>query len=155
MGHPNQKDARTPRDVETREVQAREETWSPPDLLPTPEPMAGYTFRWVRIATQGQDDSINLGRARREGFEPVTLQEQPLLALEASPHSQLSGNIEIGGLLLCKAPEGMMKQRQAYYESRTRSESEAVNNSLMKENDPRMPLFSERKTKTTFGSGGA
>jgi hypothetical protein len=28
-----------------------------------------------------------------------------------------------------------------------------VDNNFLRENDPRMPLFSEKRTKVTFGSG--
>jgi hypothetical protein len=31
---------------------------------------------------------------------------------------------------------------------------EAVDNTLMRQNDPRMPLFNERKTTNSFGKGG-
>ena len=34
-----------------------------------------------------------------------------------------------------------------------RQQAEAVDNSFMKQNDPRMPLFSEKKSTTSFGKG--
>jgi hypothetical protein len=55
--------------------------------------------------------------------------------------------------LLCKAPEELIAERSAYYNNQTQSQMRAVDNSLMRENDPRMPLFNERKTTVTFGKG--
>jgi hypothetical protein len=46
-----------------------------------------------------------------------------------------------------------MEQRKAYYRKQTKDNMEAVDNTFMRENDPRMPLFSEKKSKTSFGKG--
>ena len=64
-----------------------------------------------------------------------------------------SDNIEIGGLLLCKTPTEFVNQRNSYYQGMTESQTRAVDNSFMKENDPRMPLFNERKSTVSFGKG--
>jgi len=155
MSANNQKDVRAPRELDTREAFSRPETWAPPELLPTPMPEEGYVFRWVRTATLGVDDAMNVNSKRREGFSPVPAEEQPGIAANSDTRSKYKGCIEIGGLLLCKAPVEFMRQRAAYYEAQTRNAQQAVDNSLMKENDPRMPMFKEGKTKITFGSGGA
>jgi hypothetical protein len=47
----------------------------------------------------------------------------------------------------------MIEQRTAYYNNQAASQMQSVDNSLMRENDPRMPLFNDRKTKVTFGRG--
>ncbi len=63
-----------------------------------------------------------------------------------------TGNIEIGGLLLCKAPEGKVKQREEYFQNMAESQMESVDNNFLKQNDPRMPVLQpERSTRTTFG----
>jgi hypothetical protein len=87
----------------------------------------------------------------REGWEPVTLTEQPKFKLLADPNSQYKDNIEIGGLLLCKAPEEFVKQRMEYEANMTQSQADAVDNSFMRQNDARMPLFSEKKSTVSFG----
>jgi hypothetical protein len=46
-----------------------------------------------------------------------------------------------------------MEQRSQYYANQNRSQVESVDNNFMRENDPRMPLFAEKKSKVTFGSG--
>ena len=62
-------------------------------------------------------------------------------------------NIEIGGLLLCKTPTEFVQQRNAHYAGLTDSQTRAIDNSFMRDNDPRMPLFNERKSTTSFGKG--
>tara|TARA_R110000868_G_scaffold259538_1_gene517793 strand:+ start:6389 stop:6667 length:279 start_codon:yes stop_codon:yes gene_type:complete len=89
----------------------------------------------------------------REGWEPVKAEDHPELMLLADPNSRFKGNIEVGGLLLCKAPEELMKQRAEYYSRQSASQMEAVDNNFMKTEDGRMPLFNERRSSTTFGKG--
>lgn len=148
-------DDRTPRDAEKRPETARPNSWAPPETLPTPTPMEGYEFKWVRTAIFGTDDPRNVLRARRSGYEPVLPEEQPDLAMlsDSIPDSQRhKGTIEIGGLILCKIPKEFVAQRQTYYREQARAAQQAVDNNLMRENDPRMPLFQEKKTKVSFGS---
>jgi hypothetical protein len=61
--------------------------------------------------------------------------------------------VEIGGLLLCKTPEEFVAQRNLHYQKQTANQMEAVDSSLMRQSDPRMPLFKESKSTTTFGKG--
>jgi hypothetical protein len=89
----------------------------------------------------------------REGWEPVTLEEQPKFKLLANPNGQFKDNIEIGGLLLCKIPTEFVEQRKQHYDEITNQQAEAVDNSLMRQSDARMPLFSERKSTSTKGFG--
>jgi hypothetical protein len=70
-----------------------------------------------------------------------------------STGSQFADNIEIGGLLLCKTPVEFTQQRDAYYAQQAEGQMQAVDNTFMRENDPRMPMFKERSSKVTFGKG--
>jgi hypothetical protein len=47
----------------------------------------------------------------------------------------------------------MVDERNAYYNQQSQSQMASVDNNLMRENDPRMPLFNDRKSKVTFGKG--
>ena len=141
------------RDLTTRELQERPKQWRPPELLPEPDKQAGYAYRWIRVSMLNQADPRNLSGKLREGWEPVRIEEQPKFKLLVDPGSRFSENIEIGGLLLCKAPEEFVKQRAAYYAAQTESQTEAVDNNLMRQSDARMPLFNERKSSTSFGKG--
>lgn len=144
---------RTPREVATRQQSMRPQQWRPPELLPEPDKQAGFKYRWIRVATNGQADPRNLSAKLREGWEPVRAEEQPKFALLVDPNSRYKDNIEIGGLLLCKTPEELVEQRNAYYRQQSDHQMEAVDNTLMRQNDPRMPLFNERKITSSFGKG--
>lgn len=141
------------RELETREFSERPKQWMPPEVLPEPDKQAGFAYRWIRTSTLNQADPRNLSAKLREGWEPVMLEEQPQFKLLVDPTSRFKDNIEIGGLLLCKTPEEFVKQRNGYYSRQAEQQMEAVDNTLMRQNDPRMPLFNERKTTSSFGKG--
>ena len=141
------------REIDTRELNERPKQWMPPELLPEPDKQPGYAYRWIRTSMNGQADPRNISSKMREGWEPVTVEEQPKFKLLVDPNSRFKDNIEIGGLLLCKTPEEFVEQRAKYYADQTQAQTDAVDNSLMRQSDPRMPLFNERKSTTSFGKG--
>ena len=141
------------REVDTRELNERPKQWQLPELLPEPDKQAGYSYRWIRVSTLNAADPRNLSAKMREGWEPVRLEEQPKFQLLADPNSRFKDNIEIGGLLLCKTPTEFVEQRNAYFSKQSQNQTEAVDNNLMRQSDPRMPLFNERKSSTSFGNG--
>ena len=144
---------RASREVATRATTERPKQWMPPELLPEPDKQAGYAYRWIRVSMLNQADPRNLSSKIREGWEPVRIEEQPKFSLLLDPNSRFKDNIEIGGLLLCKSPEEFVDQRSKYYQGQTAAQTEAVDNNLMRQSDPRMPLFKERKSSSSFGKG--
>ena len=144
---------RLARELETRESAQRKMAWTPPQTLPEPEPQEGWVFRWIRTSIMGQADPTNTSAKFREGWEPVKASEQPSLMLQADPNGRYKDNIEIGGLLLCKAPAELMEQRNDYYAKQAQAQIQSVDNNFMRLNDERMPLFNERKSTTSFGKG--
>jgi len=144
---------RLARELETRETTKRVQQWKPPETLPSPKPQPGWAFRWIRTGLMGQADPTNTSAKLREGWEPVKAEDHPELMFMADPNSRFKGNVEIGGLLLCKAPEEMTQQRNSYYAKQAAGQLDAVDNNLMRQSDARMPLFKERKSTTTFGVG--
>ncbi len=144
---------RIPREVDTRQQDERPKQWQAPELLPEPDKQPGFAYRWIRVSMLNSADPRNLSTKLREGWEPVRAEEQPKFQLLVDPESRFKDNIEIGGLLLCKTPIELVEQRTEYYEKQTQSQTDAVDNNLMRQNDPRMPLFNERKSSTSFGKG--
>ena len=145
---------RTPRDLEDRASSERIESWKPPSVLPDPKPIPGYEFRWIRTSMTGQADNTNVSMRFREGWEAVRAADHPELNIMPDHNSQFPGCVEMGGLLLCKAPEEVAKARQRHYEGMAAQQMESVDQSYMRENDPRMPLLSpDRNTRVTFGRG--
>ena len=144
---------RLSRELQSRATTERPKQWAPAELLPEPDKQAGYAYRWIRTSTLNTSDPRNLSAKLREGWEPVSIEEQPKLKLLVDPNSSFKDNIEIGGLLLCKTPEEFVQQRNEHYAKQSESQTEAVDNNLMRQSDPRMPLFKERKSSTSFGKG--
>ena len=144
---------RVSREVQTRVVSERPKQWMPPEMLPEPDKEAGYAYRWIRVSMLNQADPRNLSSKIREGWEPVRIEEQPKFKLLLDPNSRFKDNIEIGGLLLCKTPEEFIDQRSEFYKNQTTAQTEAVDNHLMRQSDPRMPIFKERKSSSSFGKG--
>jgi hypothetical protein len=146
-------ESRLTRELDTRTQFERPKSWQPASALPEPDKQPGYAYRWVRVSTQGQADPRNVSSKIREGWEPVRIEEQPKFQMLVDPNSRFKDNIEVAGLLLCKIPSEFMDQRREYVEKQTRAQIESVDNNFMRENDPRMPLFRERQSKTSFGKG--
>jgi hypothetical protein len=144
---------RTPRDMETRDAASRPKSWAPPSLLPEINQEPGYSYRWVRISTLGTADVNNISSKFREGWEPVKASEHPEAFSMSDPNSRFKDAIESGGLILCKTPVEFTQQRDAHYRKQTEDAVAAVDNNFMRENDPRMPLFKEKRSTVTFGSG--
>lgn len=144
---------RLSREMEKRTVLARPTAWRAPESLPSPDERPGWKHRWVRISMMGQQDPSNISSKLREGYEPCKAEDYPELMMHATTEGRFKGNIEIGGLLLCRIPSEFMEQRAQYYAQQNRAQVDSVDNNFMRENDPRMPLFSEKKSKVTFGSG--
>ena len=144
---------RIDREQTTREKTTRKRAWQRPEVLPSPTAEAGYAFKWIRVSTQGQVDATNVSSKLREGWEPVRAEDHPEITMVTVKNERFKDNVVIGGLMLCKAPSELSEERNDYYEQQNEAQIHSVDNSLMRENDPRMPLFNERKTKVTFGKG--
>ena len=145
---------RTPRESETREEEhfRQNDSWNPASILPTPKPQDGWVFRWIRTSILGQSDNTNVSRSMREGWIPVKAGDHPELEIQSDYDSRFQGNVEVGGLLLCKAPEEKIRSRTEHFQRVSSNQMESVDNNFMRENDPRMPLSApERNTRTTFG----
>ena len=144
---------RTPRNVETRAQAERPKQWKPAELLPEPDKLPGYAYRWIRVGLQGNADPRNYSAKLREGWEPVKIEEQPAFQLLVDEDSRFKDGIEVGGLLLCKTPIEFVEQRNNHYLKQSEDQILSVDNNLMRQNDPRMPLFKESKSSTSKSGG--
>jgi hypothetical protein len=144
---------RSVRELDSRETFARPAAWRPPETLPSPDERPGWDHRWVRISMMGQSDPSNISSKLREGYEPCKAEDYPELLVHASTEGRFRGNVEVGGLLLCRIPKEFLKQRSDYYDKQNKSQMESVDNTFLRNSDPRMPLFSNKQSKVTFGSG--
>ena len=144
---------RAPHELDTRETFARPAVWRPPETLPMPDDRPGWTHRYVRISTLGTADPSNISSKLREGYEPCKAEDYPELMMHAAIEGRFKGGIEVGGLLLCRIPAEFMDQREAHFAKINKAQMDSVDNTYMKDNDPRMQKFAERSSKVTFGPG--
>jgi len=140
---------RITRDLKTRDKSVRA-VYVPPSNLPDPTPDPDYTFRWVATHVLGQPLANNVSLQMRDGYEPVKAVDHPEMALFGN---NASGNVEIGGLMLCKAPRERIEARSEYYNKQAQNQMDSVDNHFMRNNDPRMPLFADRKSTSSRGTG--
>lgn len=149
-----EKISRSDREAETREKETRQNMWRPPSLLPIPHPEEGFAFRWIRTSSYGAEDNKNVSAKLRENWVPVLASDHPELQIVSDRKSTFLGNVEVGGLLLCKTTTENVEMRNEYYRKKARDQLTAVDSSLIQMNDPRMPLLTpERRSNTTFGKG--
>jgi hypothetical protein len=143
---------RTPRTTETREAGQRKVSWQRPSMLPTPEPRDGIAYRWIRTSTLGNADNMNVSSRFREGWTPVRAEDHPNLQIVSDIDSRFKDNIEVGGLLLCQNSTENVKARIEAQLDMAHSQMQAVDNSYLRNSDPRMPVLKpERATRTSFG----
>ena len=141
---------RTNRETNSREKSARY-VYTPSSTLPDPTPEPGYTFRWIATHVLGQTDPTNVSRKMRDGYEPVKAVDHPEMMVAGN---EKTGNIEIGGLMLCKIPTERANAMSDYYNGQAQNQMDSVDNNFMRQNDPRMPLFADRKSTVTRGGFG-
>ena len=142
---------RNSRTSETRETESRRKPWAPPSVLDAPPPPEGCKHRWVRSAIRGEEDKGNVFNRLRQGYEPVRADEHPgyqAPTVEDGKHAGIIGN---GGLILTRVPVETAQERTAYYGGRTREQMDAVDQDLMKEQHPSMPINQSRQSRVSFG----
>jgi len=152
------KEVRTSRSADTRAKEDRPKIWKMPSALELPDEAVeaaksqGITYRWIRESILGQDDKTNVSKRFREGFVPVKPAELPgFHDLPTVDDGRHAGVIGVGGLILCKIDTDLADQRNDYFEQQTQNQMTAVENDLMREENPAMPISSRMSSKVTFG----
>ena len=144
-------DTRQPRSTESREKTTRRKPWAPPSRLEAPKAPDGYRHRWIRTSLRGDDDKMNVHAKLREGWEPVRADEYSTTDFAILDEGSYAGVIGNGGLMLARMPEETAQERTEYYRGRTREQMTAVDQDLMKEQHPSMPISNERQSRVSFG----
>ena len=145
------KKIRTSHASQTRDKVKRPTTWTPPSSLDAPPAPDGFRHRWIRTETMGFDDTKNMSGKIRSGWELVRADEYPGTDYPSVKEGKYAGVIGVGGLVLARIPEEVAKAREEYFRRQTKDNDDAVNNDLMKEEHPSMPINQERQTRVTFG----
>ena len=142
---------KTPRASQSRVSTKRPQTWTPPSSLDAPPAPDGFRHRWIRTEVLGMDDTKNMSGKLRSGWELVRGDEYPDQSYATVKEGKYAGVIGVGGLVLARIPEEIASQRDAYYKKQTQERDDAVNNDLMKEQHPSMPINTDRQSRVTFG----
>ena len=142
---------KTTRASQTRAKEEKPKVWTPPSALDAPPAPDGYRHRWIRAESMGQDDSKNISGKTRSGWEFVRADEYPNDDYPSVDSGKYAGVIGVGGLVLARIPEELAQQREAYYNQMTADRNEALDNDVLKEQHPSMPINQDRQTRVTFG----
>ena len=151
MQNENEDKVKTSRASQTREKTSQKKVWTPPSSLDAPPAPDGYQHRWIRAETMGFDDSKNMAGRLRSGYELVRADAYPGSEYPVISEGKYKGVIGVGGLLLAKVPEEIVKSREEYFNNMTQDANDAIENDLMKEQHPGMPINAERQSRVTFG----
>lgn len=160
-------DPRRERDIQSLDA-TREVSWTPPSVLPDPIPVPGYVFRWIRVDTYGTPDPKNYQSRLREGWEPCRAEDHPEItsvmmpnsarnnsAPSRNPDQSASGNIVIGGLMLCRMPQEIADARNRYFRNIAERQLEAVDASYLNNAHSLMPKMNESRSRTRIGKGSS
>ena len=145
------KTIKTSRASQTRAKTEKPKVWTPPSSLDAPPAPDGYRHRWIRAESMGQDDAKNMTGKIRSGWELVRADEYPDSDFPTIENGKYAGVIGVGGLVLARISEELAKSREAYYQQMTADRNEALENDVLKEQHPSMPINQDRQTRVTFG----
>ena len=142
---------KTSRASQTRAKTEKPKVWTPPSALDAPPAPDGYRHRWIRAESMGFDDTKNITGKLRSGWELVRSDEYPNEDYPSIQTGKYSGVIGVGGLVLARISEELAQSREQYYKQVNADRNEAVENDVLKEQHPSMPINQERQTRVTFG----
>jgi hypothetical protein len=136
---------------QTRANTAKKTVWTPPSSLDAPPAPDGYHHRWIRAESMGFDDTKNMAGKLRSGYELVRADEYPDTDYPAIDTGKYKGVIGVGGLLLARISLELVKSRKEYFDNLTQQKDDAIDDDLMKEQHPGMPIDIDRQSRVTFG----
>ena len=142
---------KTSRASQTRVKETKKQVWTPPSSLDAPPAPDGYHHRWIRAETMGFDDTKNMAAMLRSGYELVRADQYPETEYPAINDGKYKGVIGVGGLLLARISLELVQSRKEYFDNLTKEKDDAINNDLMKEQHPGMPINDDRQSRVTFG----
>ena len=131
--------------------------WTPPSSLDAPPAPKGFKHRWIRTESIGFMDTGNVSKKLREGWAFVRAEE---IKNQLGDHDypvvqegQYQGLIGVGGLVLARIPEEIVEERKKYFRNKTSDQVKAVDNDILREQRPEMPVNIDRQSRVSFGGG--
>ena len=136
-------------------IETRNKPWTPPSSLDAPPAPKGFKHRWIRTESVGFMDTGNVSKKLREGWEFVRAEE---IKNQLGDHDypvvregQYQGLIGVGGLVLARIHEEVVEQRKKYFENITADQVKSVDNDILREQRPEMPVNIDRQSRVSFG----
>ena len=135
----------------------RAKPWVAASSLDAPPAPEGFIHRWIRTSVAGQDDTRNVMKKQREGWEFVRAEEiknqlgdHDYPVIQKGDHAGLIGHHDT---LLARIPIEIAEQRKDYFAKMTQDRMQAVDNDILKEQRPEMTININRQSRVTFGGG--
>ena len=136
-------------------IEIRNKPWTPPSSLDAPPAPKGFKHRWIRTESIGFMDTGNVSKKLREGWEFVRAEEvKNQLGDHDYPvvqQGQYQGLIGVGGLVLARIPEEIVEQRKKYFQNITADQVKSVDNDILREQRPELPVNIDRQSRVSFG----
>ena len=142
---------KTSRASQTRDKIEVKKVWTPPNSLDAPPAPTGFRHQWIRSEILGASDAKNVASSLREGWELVRADQYPEMDYPAMTEGKYAGVIGVGGLVLARISEEIAQSREQYFATQNKERDQAIDNDLMKEQHPSMPINQDRQSRVTFG----
>ena len=150
------------RTTDLRENNAREEieyTFEEQDALHIPDAVLKrfanerMTLGWLRMTLKGVDDVKHLGKKLQEGWVFVDLAEVPEMSATSvvRDEGRYAGVVCRGDVGLAKIPTGKYEARSKFYRDKSKAMNNAIDAQLMGNNNSRMPISNNSKSKVVTG----
>ena len=150
------------RTTDLRENNAREEieyTFEEQDALHIPDAVLNrfaserMTLGWLRMTLKGVDDVKHIGKKMQEGWVFVDLADVPEMSATSvvRDEGRYAGVVCRGDVGLAKIPTGKYEARGKFYRDKSKAMNEAIEAQLMGNNNSRMPISNNSKSKVVTG----
>jgi hypothetical protein len=81
----------------------------------------------------------------------VRADQYPEMDYPVMTEGKYAGVIGVGGLVLARISEEIAQSREEYFAKQNKERDQAIDNDLMKEQHPSMPINQDRQSRVTFG----
>jgi hypothetical protein len=150
------------RNTDLRENNAREEveyTFEEQDALHIPDAVLKrfanerMTLGWLRMTLKGVDDVKHIGKKMQEGWVFVDLADVPEMSATSvvRDEGRYAGVVCRADVGLAKIPTGKYEARSKFYRDKSKAMNNAIDAQLMGNNNSRMPISNNSKSKVVTG----
>ena len=123
-----------------------------PKLSDAAERDERFVYRWIRVQLDGEDDNSNILAAEADGWRFCVPEDVPDgHKLPVRSVGYCGGAVGDGDVALARLPREIMVARNKLNERKGTEMLQAVNSQLLREGDPRVPVFNDTRTIVRTG----